>query len=180
MASLNDSPFFCIRTIRLALYPKILPFGAVGPKVRDFHAPKHHFPDTPDPGPIARSLRSCSRVSTSTVGHGVLSWLPPRWARTSGTLQSPPAGPYPHPRPDPAGLLYPDSDLQADELNASILRATRLPRKPVDYGTIRQLFTELAGAFEEYLESLKACPDARTASRSRHPRSDSSVGCVSN
>ena len=44
------------------------------------------------------------------------------------------------------GKLY-----RAETLHTSILRATRLPREPAGYGTIRQLFTELAGAFEEYL-----------------------------
>ena len=44
------------------------------------------------------------------------------------------------------GKLY-----RAETLHTSILRATRFPREPVGYGTIRQLFTELAGAFEEYL-----------------------------
>ena len=44
------------------------------------------------------------------------------------------------------GKLY-----RAETLHTSILRATRLPREPAGYGTIRQLFTELAGAFEECL-----------------------------
>ena len=40
---------------------------------------------------------------------------------------------------------------QVQELPASIVQATRLPREPVGYGTIQQLFTELARTFEEYL-----------------------------
>jgi hypothetical protein len=40
---------------------------------------------------------------------------------------------------------------QAQELQASILQAMRLPRDSVSYGTIQQLFTELRNAFEEYL-----------------------------
>jgi len=40
---------------------------------------------------------------------------------------------------------------QAEELPPSIMRATRLPREPVGYGTIQQLFTELRDAFEEHL-----------------------------
>ena len=45
-----------------------------------------------------------------------------------------------------AGRIY-----QAQELPPSILRATRLPRQPVDYGTIRHLFSELQDTFEQYL-----------------------------
>ena len=45
-----------------------------------------------------------------------------------------------------AGRIY-----QAQELPPSILQATRLPRQPVDYGTIRCLFGELQDTFEKYL-----------------------------
>jgi hypothetical protein len=44
------------------------------------------------------------------------------------------------------GRLY-----QAEMLHPTILRATRLPREPVSYGTIGKLFDELGSAFEEKL-----------------------------
>ena len=50
------------------------------------------------------------------------------------------------PQIEHGGRIY-----QAEELPPSIMRATRLPREPVGYGTILQLFTELRDAFEERL-----------------------------
>ena len=48
---------------------------------------------------------------------------------------------------------------QAEQLDSSILRATRFPREPADYGTIRQLFTELAATFGKYLAFSKSEAD---------------------
>ena len=50
------------------------------------------------------------------------------------------------PQIEHGGRIY-----QAEELPPSFTRATRLPREPVGYGTILQLFTELRDAFEERL-----------------------------
>jgi hypothetical protein len=44
---------------------------------------------------------------------------------------------------------------EMQELPPSILQATRLPREPVAYGTTHQLFTELAGTFDQYLAFSK-------------------------
>ena len=55
------------------------------------------------------------------------------------------------------GQLY-----RPEKLHCSILRATRFSREPLSYGTIRQLFTELAGTFEEYLAFSKPAAE-RTA-----------------
>jgi hypothetical protein len=44
------------------------------------------------------------------------------------------------------GQLY-----RPEELDSSVLRATRLPSKPIGYGTIRHLLTELADTFEKFL-----------------------------
>ena len=43
------------------------------------------------------------------------------------------------------------------ELPASIVQATRLPREPVGYGTILQLFNELRDTFEENLGLSQGC-----------------------
>src|SRR3984893_1582099 len=51
---------------------------------------------------------------------------------------------------------------QVQELPASIVQATRLPRKPVGYGTIQQLFRELADTFEEYLAFSKTAAELIT------------------
>jgi hypothetical protein len=40
---------------------------------------------------------------------------------------------------------------EPEELHSSIIRATRFPHEPADYGTIRELFTELAATFEKFL-----------------------------
>jgi hypothetical protein len=50
-----------------------------------------------------------------------------------------------------AKLEYGGRTYQAQEVQESILQATRLPRKVVGYGTTLQLFTELKDAFEKYL-----------------------------
>jgi hypothetical protein len=51
---------------------------------------------------------------------------------------------------------------QMQELPPSILQATRLPREPVGYGTIHQLFTELAGTFDQYLAFSKPAAELST------------------
>ena len=48
-------------------------------------------------------------------------------------------------------IKYRGKIYKAGELHPSILRATRLPREAIGYGTIRQLLAELAGTFEEFL-----------------------------
>jgi hypothetical protein len=55
------------------------------------------------------------------------------------------------------GQLY-----RPEKLHCSILRATRFSREPLRDGTIRQLFTELAGTFEKYLAFSKPAAE-RTA-----------------
>ena len=54
------------------------------------------------------------------------------------------------PQIEHSGRIY-----QTEELPPSIMQATRLPREPVGYGTILQLFTELRDAFEEHLGFLE-------------------------
>ena len=51
---------------------------------------------------------------------------------------------------------------QMQELPPSILQATRLPREPVGYGTIHQLFTELADTFDQYLAFSKPAAELST------------------
>ena len=44
---------------------------------------------------------------------------------------------------------------EAEKLHSSVIRATRFPREPADYGTIRELFTELAATFEKFSRIFK-------------------------
>ena len=55
------------------------------------------------------------------------------------------------------GKLY-----RAEMLHPSILRATRLPREPVKYGTIGKLFADLAGTFEQRLAVSNSAAEQTT------------------
>lgn len=61
------------------------------------------------------------------------------------------------PQIEHGGRIY-----RAEELPSSILQATRLAREPVDYDTIRQLYTELRDTFERYLGFSRSSAELST------------------
>jgi len=48
-------------------------------------------------------------------------------------------------------IEYQGTVYEAEKLHGSVIRATRFPREPADYGSIRKLFNELATTFEKFL-----------------------------